>query len=342
VTAATGGIVRIGCLGAAKIAPNALVKPARNVDGVEVTAIAARDRRRAHEFADKHGIPNVHATYDDVVEDPDIDAVYIPLPNGLHAEWMRKALEHGKHVLCEKPFTSNAAQAESIRDLAAQQHPDLVVMEAFHMRYHPLAQRMVDIVQGGELGEVRHLDASFCFPLFARHDIRWQLDLAGGALMDAGCYAIHMVRHMAGADGDEPTVTHAEAKLRSPGVDRWIRADLRWPDGRTGRVTASMWSANVLRLAAHATGDRGTMRVLNPLAPHLFNRLGVTGRRPERVKGESTYTHQLRAFADAVTNGTPTATRTPPADSVANMRVIDAVYRAAGLRPRGDLDKNTF
>jgi predicted dehydrogenase len=327
--------VRVGCLGAAKIAPNALVKPARKVGGVAVTAIAARDRRRAQQFADTHGIPNVHATYDDLVEDPDVDAVYIPLPNGLHAEWMRKALEHGKHVLCEKPFTSNAHEAEAIRELAEGQHPDLVVMEAFHWRYHPLAQRMVDIVQGGELGEVRHLDASFCFPLFPRHDIRWQLDLAGGALMDAGCYAIHMVRHMAGATGDnEPTVTHAEAKLRSPGVDRWIRADLRWPDGRTGRVTASMWSANVLRLSAGARGDRGTMRVLNPLAPHLFNRLKVTGRRAERVGGDSTYAFQLRAFVDAVTDGAPTAVLTPPSDSVANMRVIDAVYRAAGLEPR--------
>jgi predicted dehydrogenase len=325
--------IRIGCLGAAKIAPNALITPARKVDGVEVTAIAARDERRAREFAATHGIPNVHATYDDVVEDPDVDAVYIPLPNGLHAEWMRTALEHGKHVLCEKPFTSNAAEAEAIRDLA-DQHPDLVVMEAFHWRYHPLAERMVDIVQGGELGEVRHLEASFCFPLFARNDIRWQLDLAGGALMDAGCYAVHMVRHMAGAGAgdDEPTVARAEAKLRSPGVDRWIRADLRWDDGRTARVTASMWSANVLRLSAGATGDRGTMRVLNPLAPHLFNRLKVTGRRGERVRGESTYTCQLRAFADAVTTGAPT--HTPPSDSVANMRVIDGIYRAAGLHPR--------
>jgi predicted dehydrogenase len=323
--------LRIGCLGAAKIAPNALIKPARKVDGVAVTAIAARDRRRAQQFADAHGIPNVHTTYGDLVADPDVDAVYIPLPNGLHAEWMRKALEHGKHVLCEKPFTSNAHEAEAIRELAEEQHPDRVVMEAFHWRYHPLAQRMVDIVQGGELGEVRHLEASFCFPLFARNDIRWQLDLAGGALMDAGCYAIHMVRHMA---GDEPTVTRAAAKLRSPGVDRWIRAELRWPDGRTGRITASMWSANVLRLAARATGDRATMRVLNPLAPHLFNRLSVTGRRAERVGGDSTYTCQLRAFADAVANHTPTATLTPPGDSVANMRVIDAVYRAAGLQPR--------
>jgi len=331
--------IRIGCLGAAKIAPNALVKPARRVDGVEVTAIAARDVDRARAFAAKHGIPNVHATYDDVVEDPDVDAVYIPLPNGLHAHWMRTALEHGKHVLCEKPFTSNAAEAEAIRHLADEHHPDLVVMEAFHWRYHPLAHRMVDIVQRGELGEVRHLEASFCFPLFPRNDIRWQLDLAGGALMDAGCYAIHMVRHMAGVGtgtGNEPTVTHAEAKLRSPGVDRWIRADLRWPDGRTGRITASMWSADVLRLAARATGDRGTMRVFNPLAPHLFNRLSVTGRRAERVKGDSTYTYQLRAFADAVTKGTPTCT--PPGDSVANMRVIDAVYRAAGLEPRSTAD----
>lgn len=332
--------IRIGCLGAAKIAPNALVKPARAVDGAEVVAVAARDRGRAEAFARRHGVPKVHNSYDDVLADPDVDAVYIPLPNGLHARWMLAALDAGKHVLCEKPFTANHAEAEIVRDAAATR-PDLVVMEAFHWRYHPVAQRMVDVVQGGDLGEVRHVEAAFCFPLFPRNDIRWQLDLAGGALMDAGCYAIHMVRHMAGA---EPTVERADVKLRRPGVDRWVRADLRFADGRTGRITASMWSTNVLRLSADATGDRGRLHVRNPLAPHLFHRVTIQTdgrRRHEKLAGESTYAHQLRAFVAAVVDGAPTLT--PPSDSVATMRVIDDVYRAAGLDPRpGLLDRNAF
>jgi predicted dehydrogenase len=323
--------VRIGCLGAAKIAPAAVVKPARVVEGVEVVAIAARDRSRAEAFARRHGVPTVHDSYDAVVADPGVDAVYIPLPNGLHAEWTLKALDAGKHVLCEKPFTANAREAELVR-AAADARPDLVVMEAFHWRYHPLAQRMVDIVRGGELGALRHVEASFCFPLFRRGDIRWRLDLAGGALMDAGCYAIHMVRTLAGA---EPEVVAAEVRVRAADVDRWMRADLAFPDGTTGRITASMWSSTVLRISAGAVGERGRLHVRNPLAPHLHHRLTIErdgSRRREKVAGEATYTHQLRAFVAAVADGAPTLT--PPSDSVATMRVIDDVYRAAGLAPR--------
>lgn len=146
--------------------------------------------------------------------------------------------------------------------------------------------------------------------------------------MDAGCYAIHMVRTLAGA---EPEVVSAIARLRSPGVDRMARAELRFADGRTGRITASMWSSHVLRLYAKVVGSDATMHVTNPLAPHLFHRLRV-GRRRERVRGRSTYSHQLEAFRDAVAGGPPPVVSL--GDSVGNMRVIDAVYRAAGLQPR--------
>jgi predicted dehydrogenase len=171
-----------------------------------------------------------------------------------------------------------------------------------------------------------------CFPLLKRADIRWQLDLAGGALMDAGCYAVHMLRTLA---GDEPNVVHATAKLRSPGVDRYMQADLRFPDGRTGRVTTSMWSARVLKIAARVVGDRGSLSVFNPTMPQYFHLVTVKagGRtRRERVRGRATYDHQLEAFVAAVLGGAPTLT--PPSESVANMRVIDDIYRAAGLEPR--------
>jgi predicted dehydrogenase len=319
--------LRIGCLGAAKIAPAALIHPARKTPGVEVRAVAARDRSRAEAFATKHHVPVVHASYEQLLADPDIDAVYNPLPNGLHAEWTLKALDAGKHVLCEKPFAANGAEAQRVA-VAATAKPDLVVMEAFHWRYHPLARRMVEIIERGELGTLRHVEAAFCFPLPFRNDIRWQLALAGGAMMDAGCYAVHMVRTMAGA---EPTVTTATARLRSPGVDRYTQAELTFPGGVTGRVTSSMWSSSVLKLSAVAVGDRATMRVFNPLAPHMFHRLRV-GDRHEKVHGGHTYDYQLEAFAAAVRTGEPTLT--PPADSVANMAVIDHIYTAAGLEPR--------
>jgi predicted dehydrogenase len=322
--------VRVGCLGAARIAPAALIKPASASGEVDVTALAARDPARAGAYAAKHGIPVVHDSYDALLTDPDVDAVYNPLPNGLHALWTIRALEAGKHVLCEKPFTANAPEAERVA--AAAERTGRVVMEAFHWRYHPLATRMLEIVQSGELGPITHIETWMCFPLFKRGDIRWQLDLAGGALMDAGCYAVHMLRTLAGG---EPEVVRAVAKLRSPGVDRVMRADMRFADGRTGRINTSMWSTTVLKMAARVEGERGVLKVFNPVAPQYFHRMSIKagGRtRRERVRGGSTYSYQLAAFAGAVLRGEPTLT--PPADSIANMRVIDDIYRAAGMEPR--------
>jgi predicted dehydrogenase len=322
--------LRIGVLGAAKIVPNALTKPAKVVDGVEVTAVAARDEARARGFAAEHGIPRVLGSYQELVEDPDIDAVYVPLPNGLHGRWTIAALAAGKHVLCEKPFTANAEEAEQVA--AAADASGLVVMEAFHWRYHPLAQRMVDIIRSGELGEVRHVETAMCFPLAKGSDIRWNPALAGGSLMDTGCYAVHWARTLA---GEEPEVTAATAKLCAPGIDRFARVELRFPSGATGRVTAAMWSARVLQLSARVEGTEGSLSVLNPIAPQHFHRMTVrtaAGKRRERIAGDSTYVHQLRAFVAAVVDGTPTLT--PPSESVANMRVLDAAYRAAGLEPR--------
>jgi predicted dehydrogenase len=304
---------------------------------VEATAVAARDAARARAFAAKHNVPVVHDSYEALLADPDVDAVYNPLPNGLHALWTIRALEAGKHVLCEKPFTANTAEAEKVAAVADR--TGLVVMEAFHWRYHPLAQRMLDIVNSGELGPVTNIETWMCFPLLKRDDIRWQLDLAGGALMDAGCYSVHMLRTLSGA---EPTIVSAEAKLRSPGVDRVMRADVQFADGRSGRINACLWSTTVLKMAARVEGERGVLKVFNPLAPQYFHRMSVKSagrKRREHVKGGSTYSYQLAAFAAAVLRGQPTLT--PPADSIATMRVIDDIYRTAGMEPRaGATDSN--
>ena len=138
--------LRIGTLGAARITPAALLRPARQVPGVTVTAVAARDQQRARRFADKHRIRMVHPSYQALIEDPAVDAIYNPLPNSLHAQWTLRAIEAGKHVLCEKPFTANAAEAATVA--AAAKASGLVVMEAFHYRYHPLARRMQEVVLG--------------------------------------------------------------------------------------------------------------------------------------------------------------------------------------------------
>jgi len=323
--------MRIGVLGAARITPNALIKPAREVADVTVAAVAARDPGRARAFADRHGIATVHDGYDELVADPKLDAIYIPLPNGLHAAWTLKALAAGKHVLCEKPLTANAEEARAVADATAAS--GLVVMEAFHYRYHPLAARVSTLIRDGAIGTVERVETQLCFPLPRFSDIRYNLDLAGGATMDAGCYAIHFLRLLGGA---EPVVTTAHALLRSPEVDRSMTAEFRFPDGATGRITASMWSKRLLGISARVRGDAGELRVLNYVLPQAYHRLTVrSGGRVsrERVPGEGTYTCQLRAFVAAV-HGDPTANLTPPSDAVHTMSLIDDVYRAAGLRPR--------
>jgi predicted dehydrogenase len=321
------GELRIGVLGAARIAPAALLRPATAVDGVRVVAVAARSADRAAAMAGRHRIPTVYGDYAALLADPDIDAVYIPLPNGLHAEWTLRALAAGKHVLCEKPFTANEAEAREVADAADR--AGRVVMEAFHYRYHPLAAEIDRILHTDRrLGDITRVETWMCFPLPRFSDIRYQYDLAGGATMDAGCYALHAARF---AGPGEPEVVGARALLRDPKVDRAMSIDLRYPTGATGTAHTSMWSRTLLRIGLRVTGERGELSAPFFVMPK-FGRLrvtvdGVTTRR--KVPGESTYTHQLRAFQAAV--GGADTNRTPPSDSIHTMRLIDAAYRAAGL-----------
>jgi predicted dehydrogenase len=322
--------LRIGILGAAGIAPLALVKPARQVPEVTVAAVAARDRQRAQRFADRYGIPRVYGGYAELVSADDLDAVYIPLPNGLHGAWTVRAVEAGKHVLCEKPFTANADEARTVAEKVAGS--DRVVMEAFHYRYHPLTARVRQLIDEGTIGTVRHVEAHLCFPLPRFSDIRYNLALAGGATMDAGCYVLHALRTFGPG---EPAVTAAQARLHRPEVDRAMDIRVAYPDGATGRAVTSMWSARLLDVSLRVTGDAGSIRVLNFVVPQMYHRLVVrtrAGRRVERVPGDATYTYQLRAFHDAVRNGTPVLT--DAADAVTTMALVDAAYRAAGLAPR--------
>lgn len=293
--------------------------------------MAARDPNRASQFAARHGIPVVHKDYSDIVSDPTIDAVYNPLPNSLHHEWTIRALQAGKHVLCEKPLASNTSEAAEMA--AEADRCDRILMEAFHYRYHPLAERVRQILDGGALGRIRHIDVSFCTTLRRKNDIRLQYALAGGALMDVGCYAVHIARFLADA---EPAVLRANARLWSPNVDRRIDADLLLPEGVTAHIEGSLFTPTLFKAQAIVQGEQGELRVLNPILPHYFHLIllrTVRQRRWWRMPGDSTYTYQLRAFADAVRTGVPPVTDAP--DAVANMRVIDAIYTSAGLPLRG-------
>ncbi len=321
--------LRFGVLGAARIAPRALCEPALGVEGVRVIAVAARDRERAEAFAKQHQIPEVFADYDALLRSDAVDAVYVALPASHHCEWSIRALRAGKHVLCEKPIASNAAEAERMAEAAERE--DRVLAEAFHWRYHPLAEHMR--AAADEIAPLRQMDAHFTVPFQTTDDIRFVYELGGGALMDLGCYPLQWVRFLAGS---EPEVVRARAELGPPKVDIAMTADLRFAGGVSAQVRCSMQKDLPLGARLEVQGAGGRLVVNNPLAPHLGHELKLEtreGTRTEGVKGESSYACQLRAFVAWVERGVPMPTDAH--DGVRNMRAIDAIYRAAGLPPRG-------
>jgi predicted dehydrogenase len=261
--------------------------------------------------------------------------VYIGTPVSLQQQPSIAAIAAGKHVLCEKPFAANADDARLIAD-AARATPGVVVMEAFHWRYHPYAQQIRDVLDSGVLGELRHVEAVFDIPdgHIGRHDIRWNFSLGGGATMDLGCYSIQWARFAAGPD---PEVVSAEAVCPVDGIDGSLVAELRWPSGATGRVGSSMIArGNAVDAHLRVVGSDGEMMATNPLAPQQGGALltvdsgGTTS--TYEVDRSATYFHQLVAFREAIVHGTPFPSTAD--DGVRNMEIIDACYRAAGLEPR--------
>jgi len=322
--------LRIGILGAARIAELAIIKPAQ-LNDVRLVAVAARDRSRAHAFAEKYGVERALSSYQDVIDDPEVQAIYNPLANSLHPVWNVAALRAGKHVLTEKPSASTAEQARSVQ--AVVQESGLTFMEGFHYYYHPLIGRLREILASGEIGAVRHIESSLAMPAPADGDLRWQFDLAGGALMDLGCYALHSQRVLGAFAGGEPTVISAKAAERAghPGVDEWLTAELAFPSGATGSVSCDMTAEDV-DMHLRVIGTIGEALIPEFVNVHVDDRLIVStpdGTRTEHPGNRSSYTYQLRAFVDAVRTGQSPAT--DAADSVATMAMIDTCYQAAGL-----------
>lgn len=321
------GPVRIGILGASSFAPTTIINPAKGNPEVVIAAAASRDVPSAEAFAAQHGIAKAYGSYEALVDDPDLDAIYVLVPTSMHGKWTKAALAAGKHVLCEKPFTANAAEARQIADLAARS--DRVVMEAIQFRHHPLTRRVEEIIASGELGRLQHVDVSLCVLLPTFKANCYNYELAGGAMMDAGSYVANIARTFGGST---PEVVSAQAKLQKPRVDRAMSAELRYAAGHTGRLRCALWSGNLFWASASVVGDAGKLRVLSPAAPHLFPRLSIrsaNGKRVERFPRRPTYAYQLDSFVAAVLRGEPV--RTTPEDAVENMSVIDAVYQAAGL-----------
>jgi predicted dehydrogenase len=325
--------LRIGVLGAARISEYSIVLPAQLI-GARLVAVAARDQDRAASFAARHGVERVVGSYQALVEDPEIEAVYNPLANGLHGPWNLRAIAAGKHVLTEKPSASNEQEAREVERAASA--AGVHAIEAFHYRYHPVMLRMMDLVSSGALGAIERIDAHMAIPAPPFEDPRWSLALAGGALMDLGCYGLHASRTLGAFLGGDPTILAARGgELRgSPGVDEWIDVDLAFASGAVGLVKCSM-VADAVEFTLRIKGSRGEALAHNLLAPASDDRIRVTidgVTRIEELGRRSSYTYQLDAFTRLLRAGTPMVT--DAADAVVNMRMIDAVYDAVGFGPR--------
>ncbi|MGW1753060.1 Gfo/Idh/MocA family protein [Streptomyces mirabilis] len=327
--------LRIGVLGAARIAELSIVGPARTT-GHRLVAVAARDRDRAEAFAAAHGVERVADSYAELVADPEIEVVYNPLANSLHGPWNLAALQAGKHVLTEKPSASNTEEAAQVHEAVAK--AGTVFMEGFHYLFHPVTRRLHELLDSGELGDLRHVETMVAMPAPPDDDVRWQLPLAGGALMDLGCYSLHAQRMLAPWAGGAPRLVAARGgeKARAAGVDEWLDVDLEFPGGATGSARCHM-DHHTWQMSCRVVGSRGEATAVNFVQPHLDDRVVVrtaAGERTEELGRRSSYTYQLEAFAAHLRRGTPLTLDAD--DALATMRLIDDSYRAAGfpVRPR--------
>ena len=276
-------------------------------------------------------------SYADLLERDDLDAIYLPLPPAARHEWTLRALERGLHVLAEKPIAMDAGQAREMVDTAEAR--GLVLAEGFHYVFHPMFARAIELLGQGTIGTIEHYEAvmNLALPPGPGSAIYRAPSLGGGALLHQACYPLHAVRSLAGA---EPDVARASAVLGETGVEEFVDADLVFPGGATGRVSASMASDAQWLMQATVRGSRAVMTLHNFVGPHygsvvpeLGGRIVVTSDHDtvldEAFTGETTYTYQLRAFREAVLDGR--ALPVQGAGAVANMTLIDAVRTAAAI-----------
>jgi predicted dehydrogenase len=320
--------VRIGILGAAGIAPRSVMAPAARRNDTSIVAVAARSQDRADSYARQHGIAKAYADYRALLNDPDIDLVYVALPPSEHARWSIAALEAGKDVLCEKPIAFDRSEAQDMADVAHRTGRRLI--EAFHDRYHPLGVYLSELRHDSRLGEILTVEASFNAPNpFNPQSIRHAPELGGGALMDLGCYPVHWVRTIV---GEEPDVDYASAVGNPLGADLSFSAGLRFPSGATAVVSSSMAPDTTFSSSITVTAENGTVTIDNPVLTHRGHtvRTHLDTPRTRTFGGQETFDHQLEAVIGALTHETPLPTEAP--DFVANMAAIDAIYLQAGLR----------
>ena len=322
--------LRIGVLGAAKIARLfvAAVRPSRKV---VVTAVASRDTDRANAFAQETGVPRVHATYDALLADADVDAVYVPLPNHLHAAWSIRAADAGKHVLCEKPLAATAEEARAMFDAARRN--GVFVVEAYPYRAQPQTLRVRELLAAHAIGRLQLVQASFGFPMADAANIRLQPDMAGGALMDAGSYPVSFVLTVAGS---RPSRVHALSRWGESGVDLTTLATLEFAGGLMAQVSCSFATAR--HRHAFIAGDAGSIATTyfndtSPAFPPLIELRRGTGWDAQRETLEtasgSGFLAEAESFHDLVRLGWDHWTGATPDESVDIALTLDALALSA-------------
>ncbi|WP_052668695.1 Gfo/Idh/MocA family protein [Nitriliruptor alkaliphilus] len=324
--------VRWGILSTADIGIRKVIPAIQRADACEVVAIASRDADRAAAAAAQLGIATSHGSYEALLADDDVDAIYLPLPNDLHATWTSRALAAGKHVLCEKPLALSAVQAEAMATAAADAGRKLG--EAFMYRHHPTWVEAVRLVRDGEIGDLQAVQSWFSYFNDDPGNIRNRAENGGGAMMDIGCYNVHLSRLLFAA---EPTDIHAVVR-RDPelGIDTLSSAALTFPGGGQASFTCSTRAEPDQRV--HIVGTRGRIDIEIPfnIPPDRETRITVTAGGDPPVAPDTevhtfapadAYALQATAFARAILDGTPTPA--PIEDAIANMRVIDTILGAA-------------
>lgn len=326
-----GPVMRWGILSTSNIGRAAVIPAIQAASDSAVTAVASRDAQRAASFAAECDIPGQHGSYAELLSDPDIDAVYVPLPNSEHLEWVTRALEAGKHVLCEKPLALSEVECRSMAATAAECGTRL--MEAFMYRFHPRTQRVVERVRAGDVGDVRFIRSTFTFRLTRPDNIRWDPDLGGGALMDVGCYCVNVSRTLAGA---EPIEVQATANWTERGVDRELVGTLRFPDDVVAHFDCAL---TVERNEVYeVAGTEGMLSVPAAFLPGedavaIHHHRGREGVATEVVPGVDEYRAMVEHFVQCVWHDRPFLYSAE--EAALNMRTIEALYRSAraGGRP---------
>ncbi len=317
---------RWGILSTALHAKNLVIPAMHEAPNAVPAAVASRDAARARAYADELSIPTSYSSYEDLLADPGIDAVYIPLPNHMHKEWAIRAAEAGKHVLCEKPIALNAAEAEEMA--RAFEGTGLKLAEAFQWRHHPQAIIAREMLREGAIGPLNFISAEFSITFDDPSNIRAKPETGGGSLYDVGCYPVSLTRFMAG----EPVAVTAQIRWNAMGVDDLVVATLEYPGGVLAQIACGFtlpW-----RDTYEIVGPLGALevhRAYNPQADHP-GQIFRNGERKQHVEtinleAVNSYMLMIRDFSAVVLDGTPALYGGE--DAVNNMRVIDAIFRSA-------------